>query len=146
MNTELNNMAETISKSAVQSASSSRRRIDRIDEPARPLGTKRAALYVRRKHSAGQHNLSKASTGEIGVLTLATKDQTVAFSMRATSLGLLMERTQHQAVGTRLVQVMVFADQPAFDRWCAFEPLRFVDALLYSQLRREGHAALTAHR
>lgn len=37
---------------------------------------------------------------------------------------------------------MVFADQEVFDRWCEVEPLRFGDALLYSQLRREGHAAL----
>jgi hypothetical protein len=77
------------------------------------------------------------------VLTLTSRDETVAFTLTATSLGLVLERTQRQVVGTRLIQVMMFTDQPAFDRWCAYEPMRFEDALLYSHLRREGHAALT---
>lgn len=81
-----------------------------------------------------------------GTLTLSSQDETVAFTLRATSLGLVIERTQRQVVGTRLVQVLMFTDQPAFDRWCEFEPIRFEDALLYGHLRREGHAALSADR
>jgi hypothetical protein len=121
-----------------------KRRIDRIDEPARPLGAKRAALQERRKKSTGKCHQSKSGLHEYGVLTLASSDEAVAFSLRATALGLVVERTQRPVMGTRLIQVMVFTDQPAFDRWCAFEPMRFEDGLLYSQLRREGHAALTA--
>jgi hypothetical protein len=122
----------------------SNRRIDRIDEPARPLGAKRAALQERRKRSAGKPHQPKSASDESGVLTLASRDETVAFTLNATALGLVVERTQRQVVGTRLIQVIVFTDQPAFDRWCAYEPMRFEDALLYSHLRREGHAALTA--
>ena len=88
-------------------------------------------------------NIAAAEPGE---LILASKDEKVAFTLRATDLGLVIERTQRQVAGTRLVQVMVFIDQPAFDRWCEFEPMRFEDALLYGHLRREGHAALTAKK
>jgi hypothetical protein len=108
------------------------------------LGAKRAALQERRKRSTGKCHQSKSGLGESGVLTLSSSDEAVAFSLRATALGLVVERTQRQVMGTRLIQVMVFTDQPAFDRWCAFEPMRFEDGLLYSHLRREGHAALTA--
>lgn len=136
-------------KSAVTVEPFSRRRIDRIDEPARPLGAKRAALQVRREKSAEKSKVSRNGSLEPGVLTLASNDETVAFTLRATALGLVIERTQRQAshrqaIGTRFVQVMVFADQPSFDRWCEFEPMRFGDALLYGHLRREGHAAFAA--
>lgn len=121
----------------------SRRRLDPIDLPARALGAKRAALQVRRQRPTGRPKGSQAVVLEPGVLTLASKDETVVFKLRTTALGLVMERTLRQVVGTRLIQVLVFADQTTFDRWCASEPMRFEDALLYSQLRREGHAALT---
>lgn len=121
----------------------SRRRLDQIDQPARALGAKRAALQVRRQRPTGRPKGPQAIALEAGVLTLASQDETVVFKLRATELGLVMERTLRQVVGTRLIQVLVFADQTAFDRWCASEPMRFEDALLYSQLRREGHAALT---
>lgn len=133
-------------KSAVTVEPFSRRRIDRIDEPARPLGAKRAALQVRRERSASKSKGSRHGPLEVGVLTLASNDETVAFTLRATALGLVIERTQRQAIGTRFVQVMVFDDQPTFDRWCEFEPMRFEDALLYGHLRREGHAALATKK
>ncbi|OGB20134.1 MAG: hypothetical protein A2W72_08145 [Burkholderiales bacterium RIFCSPLOWO2_12_67_14] len=79
-------------------------------------------------------------------MTLTSQDERVAFTLRSTALGLLVERTQRQTVGTRLVQIMVFADHEIFDRWCEVEPLRFGDALLYSKLRREGHAALARNQ
>lgn len=146
MNSELKAIAVESLKLAVTGEPFSRRRIDRIDEPARPQGAKRAALRVRRKTSASKQSKSKNAPEEPGVLTLASMSQTVAFTLRATALGLVIERTQCQVVGTRLVQVMVFTDQPAFDRWCEFEPMRFEDALLYGKLLREGHAALTANK
>jgi hypothetical protein len=120
------------------------RRLDRIDQPARSLGAKRAALQVRRLSASKKPSRPKDGPPVCGALTLVSQDQTVTFTLRGTALGLVMERTQRQTVGTRLVQVMVFTNPPAFERWCAFEPMRFEDALLYSHLRREGHAALTA--
>ncbi|MGE0099078.1 MAG: hypothetical protein AB7S86_12105 [Hydrogenophaga sp.] len=120
----------------------SRRRLDRIDEPARPLGAKRAALQLRRKRSVFTGARGKVQALRASDVTLTSQDERVAFTLRPTALGLLVERTQRQPMGTRLVQVMVFADHEIFDRWCEVEPLRFGDALLYSQLRREGHAAL----
>lgn len=119
--------------------------MDRIDEPARPLGAKRAALQLRRQSAphAAEANDQRTGTGE---RTLASRDATVAFALRATAFGLLIERTQRQAVGTRLVQTMVFEDQPTFDRWCDSEPMRFEDPMLYDRLRREGHEALGGQR
>ena len=122
-----------------------RRRMDRIDEPARPLGAKRAALQLRRQ-SAPAVAEAKDQRTVTGERTLASKDARVAFAMRATAFGLLIERTQRQAVGTRLVQTMVFEDQPTFDRWCDSEPMRFEDPMLYDRLRREGHEALGGQR
>jgi hypothetical protein len=123
----------------------SKRRMDRIDEPARPLGAKRAALQLRRQ-SAPVAAEAKEHRTDTGVRTLASRDATVAFALRATAFGLLIERTQRQAVGTRLVQTMVFEDQPTFDRWCDSEPMRFEDPMLYDRLRREGHEALGGQR
>lgn len=122
-----------------------KRRLDRIDEPARPLGAKRAALQLRRQSAplAAEAKEQRTGTGE---RTLASRDATVAFALRATAFGLLIERTQRQAVGTRLVQTMVFEDKPTFDRWCDSEPMRFEDPMLYDRLRREGHEALGGQR
>lgn len=123
----------------------SKRRLDRIDEPARPLGAKRAALQLRRQSApvAAEAKAQRTGTGE---RTLASNGATVVFALRATAFGLLIERTQRQAVGTRLVQTMVFEDQPTFDRWCDSEPMRFEDPMLYDRLRREGHEALGGQR
>ncbi len=146
MSTDLNPIAVAIPNPASVAEPNRRRRIDRVDEPARPLGAKRAALQIRRKRPAGITGRTKATMKDPGALTLSSQDETVAFTLRATALGLVIERTQRQVVGTRLVQLLVFTDQPAFDRWCEFEPMRFEDVLLYTHLRREGHAALTAKR
>lgn len=118
-----------------------KRRIDPIDAPARPLGTKRSALVVKRADSAALSAGRKAARAATGDSLLVSADGTVTFLMRSTSYGLLMERTQGQPAGMRLVQAMVFGDVKCFDHWCAVEPLRFEDGLLFSKLVREGHAA-----
>jgi hypothetical protein len=108
---------------ALSKRSSVRRRLDPIDEPARPLGAKRAALLAQRTLQPTQTARRKSSCP-------------------ATGEGLLVERTQRQVVGMRLVQALMFADLKSFDHWCDFEPLRFEDGLLFGELVREGHAAL----
>jgi len=125
-----------------------KRRIDRIDEPARPLGSKRAALQIRRQRSAppAARTAAKGAAIQRDERTLVSKDTSVTITMRATTLGLLIERMQSQPVGARLVQTMVFEDSASFDRWCASEPVRFDDPVLYDQLRREGHDALGGKR
>lgn len=127
---------------------STKRRVDRIDELARPLGEKRAALQVRRQRAAQLAALAAAKTTGThpGEFVLASKDGTVAFALRATTVGLLIERTQQQPGGARLVQTMVFSDLVTFDRWCAAEPIRFDAPVLYDQLRRDGHEALGGKR
>lgn len=120
-----------------------RRRIDSLDQPARPLGAKRAALQLRRKRQAGSPNRRTTAQGHGCLCTLTSQDESVTFTLHTTSEGLLVERTQKHVTGIRLTQSMVFADQPAFDRWCSAEPLRFDDAVLFGQLVREGHGAFS---
>jgi hypothetical protein len=125
-----------------------KRRIDRIDEPARPLGAKRAALQIRRQRTtrSAARMPAKNDANHENERSLTSQDNAVAFNLRATALGLLIERTQSQPVGARLVQTMAFTDVDSFDRWCASEPIRFEDPVLYDQLRREGHEALGGKR
>jgi hypothetical protein len=123
-----------------------KRHVGRIDELVRPLGAKRAALQLRRRGSSVPAVCRKVNPSDAGALTLASKDARVTFALRATALGLLIERTQRQVVGTRLVQVIVFVDLPAFERWCHSEPIRFEEPMLYVQLRREGYGAFGKKR
>jgi hypothetical protein len=146
MSTNLKHVAIASLKPLATVEPFNRRRVDRVDEPARPLGGKRAALQARRMNPSARFRRPKGGQPASGAVNLASNDQRVSFTLRGTALGLVIERSQRQIVGTRLVQIMVFTDSCAFDRWCEFEPVRFKDALLYSQLRREGYAALTAKK
>jgi hypothetical protein len=119
-----------------------RRRLDPIDEPARPLGAKRAALLAQRMRLPAQPTRRKNDGSATGEVCLASHNAAVKLVLRRTTHGLLIERTQGQVVGMRLVQALMFFDQKSFDHWCDFEPLRFEDGLLFGQLVREGHAAL----
>jgi hypothetical protein len=103
------------------------------------------ALIANRTNAAASTSDRNAVRVAAGDTLLANHDGTVTFLLRATSYGLLMERTQRQASGMRLVQTMVFHDVKSFDLWCAVEPLRFDDGLLFSKLGREGHAAFAIH-
>ena len=135
----------TPSVPSVVTRPSVKRRIDPIDAPARPLGSKRLALIAKRTNAAASTSGRNAVRIAAGDTLLANHDGTVTFLLRATRYGLLMERTQRQASGLRLVQTMVFHDVKSFDRWCAVEPLRFDDGLLFSRLGRQGHAAFAIH-
>lgn len=136
----------TPSATTVVTRPSVKRRIDPIDAPARPLGSKRLALIAKRTNAAASTSNRHAVRIAAGDTLLANHDGTVTFLLRATIYGLLMERTQRQASGMRLVQTMVFHDVKSFERWCAVEPLRFDDGLLFSKLGREGHAAFAIQR
>lgn len=131
---------------AVLSRPSVKRRIDPIDELARPLGAKRSALVAKRAGSAVLARSRNAAIAGPEDTLLATGDGAVTILLRATNYGLLMERTQRQGACMQLVQAMVFCDLKSFDHWCAVEPLRFEDGLLLSKLVREGHAAFADHR
>ena len=123
-----------------------KRRLDRIDEPARPLGPKRAALQLRRQRIASPPVATNSQSPSQGTPTLVSQDGSVGFVLRASLNGLLIERTLRRAIGARLVQCMVFGDPGTFDRWCESEPMRFEDPVLYDRLRREGHEALGGKR
>ena len=123
-----------------------KRRQDRIDEPARPLGAKRTALHLRRQRNGTARGGRRRPEPAPDTLTLASADGTVEFALRASPSGLLVQRTQRQAVGTRLVQCMVFSVPDGFDCWCESEPMHFEDPVLYDRLRRQGHEGLDGKR
>ena len=116
------------------------RRIDQIDEPARPLGEKRAALQAR-KRATGAPGLLSSRAAAPGERLFSSSDARIAFSLKPTATGLVLERTQQHLTGVCLVQTMVFPDAARFERWCASEPVRFDEPVLFAQLRREGHEA-----
>ncbi len=119
----------------------SRRRADAIDEPARPLGAKCAALQSRRRRAiAALATRPRRLDNETICFSSATRP--IRFVLRTSPVGLLIERSQSREIGLRLMQYMVFADPGAFDRWCANEPLRFEDPMLHGQLVRHGHDVL----
>ena len=123
-----------------------KRRADQIDEPARPLGPKSAALQMRRRRNGASTVPAGVHTTTSEALWLLSKDGSIGIVLRESIRGLLLERTQRQEIGTRLVQCMVLADATAFDRWCESEPMRFEDPVLYDRIRREGHEALGGKR
>jgi hypothetical protein len=147
-------MDSTTSNSVDQRTSSSEpppassKRLDPIDQPARPLGAKRSALQAqRRRHSiaAWRTALTRQAASNVG--RIVTSDNgTLAFAVIRTAKGLMVERRHWPAAGLRVAQTMVFDDVTDFDRWCDTEPVRFDDPQLHAQLRREGHEAFDGHR
>lgn len=121
-----------------------KRRIDPIDAPARALGAKRSALVMKRADSAALAAARSTAPSTKGDSLLMSADGSVSVLLRATNYGLLMERTLRQGASMRLVQTMMFRDEKSFEFWCAVEPLRFEDGLLFNKLVREGHAAFAA--
>jgi hypothetical protein len=127
-----------------QRAQHGRRRIDALDEAPRALGDKHAVLHARRLKLTAPTPARPFHVGAQHVL--ASQVVPVAFVLRATSQGLLIERSQGERLGPRLTQTLVMADSEAFERWCAAEPVRFEDPVLFDQLRRDGHDALALKR
>lgn len=117
---------------------SAHRRLDLIEEPARPLGDKSAALLARRRRPSA---LNGASASQ-GVRVVSSADSTLTFSMRPAARGMLVERTHCRSLGPRIVLQMLFDSPERFERWCASEPVRFDDPMLFDQLCRHGHEVL----
>ena len=122
------------------------RRQDRIDLPARPLGPKIAALQLRRRRAQLGSLASKTPGRSAQTVSLISNDGTVMFAICAAPDGLLVQRTQCQALSAHLVQCLVFVDLNTFTRWCDSEPVRFADPVLFDRLRREGDEALGGKR
>ena len=140
MNTDCQPPAEVPKAVSPVSAPSSTRCVASIDEPARPLGAKRAALQQRRQRDPRAHASARAA--DAPAATFESSDGTVAFALRGSPQGLLVERTQRHVAGARLMQCLVFVDPATFDRWCDSDAIRFDDPVLYEHLRRAGHEAL----
>ena len=140
MNTDCQPPAEVPKAVSPVSAPSSTRCVDSIDEPARPLTAKRAALQQRRQRDP--HVRTGARAAGTLAATFESSDGTVAFALRGSPQGLLVERTQRHPAGARLMQCLVFVDPATFDRWCDSDPIRFEDPVAHAHLRRAGHEAL----
>jgi hypothetical protein len=112
-------------------------------EWVRPFGDKVTALQVRRR---GETRRRAAGDPAKGGSSLSTRDGTVAFHLRITPSGLLVERLQHRPVGCVLVQSALLFGSEAFRRWCDAEPIRFDDPGLHDRLRRHGDELLGRSR
>lgn len=117
---------------------SAHRRLDHIEEPARPLGDKSAALLARRRRPSATNGASTSQS----VRVVSSADLTLSFAMHPAARGMLVERTHCRSPGPRIVLQMLFDSPERFDRWCASEPVRFNDPMLFDQLCRHGHEVL----
>ena len=115
------------------------------DEP-RPLGAKRAALHRRRLNAAARKHRTTTSPSASNCVTFDSNDGATSFELCRLPSGVLLNRTQQQLSGARLMQCMVFADSRTFSRWCECESIRFEEPNLFDQLCRAGHAALAGKR
>lgn len=105
-----------------------------------PQPTRAAALQQRRQRDPRVRTSARAA--DALAATFESSDGTVAFALRGSPQGLLVERTQRHVAGARLMQCLVFVDPATFDRWCDSDPIRFDDPVAYEHLRRAGHEAL----
>ena len=144
MNTELEHQSKTDHAPFDAEGRSALRRVDALDEPARPLGPKRAALHDRRQQSPSGRSARPARGPEpvaAGKVVMSS-DAALTFLIFPTHSGVLVKRTHCPSPGPRIVHIMKFDCVERFDRWCTCEPIRFADPLLYDQLLRSGHDAL----
>lgn len=105
----------------------------------RPFGDKVTALQRRRRDSEAARRA--ANDARLGGVALANAQSTVAFHLVPVPAGLLIERVQHRPAGTVLCQSMLLRDQRQFEAWCAVEPLRLDEPVVWTRLRRAGDGA-----
>jgi hypothetical protein len=114
----------------------------------RQLPPKRAKLQARKSRlsrKAWCAGLGEDASGLKGRLLCST-DGTLAFALRSASVGLIVERRHCPSNGPRTAQTIIFDSAAGFDRWCAAEPVRFFDPILFNELCREGHEVLGTRR
>lgn len=102
----------------------------------RPFGEKVTALQRRRRDSEASRRA--ANDARLGGIALANTQATVAFRLVPVPAGLLVERVQHRPAGTVLCQSLLLHDQRQFEAWCAAEPLRLEEPVVWTRLRRAG--------
>ena len=118
------------------------RRGDRQRDGSQPLSEKRALLHAQRLRTDKLRYVARPVAGGPGSLLLRSTDGALAFVLRPTASGLLIERTQRRPLGSCLVQSLLFNDHGEFVRWCELDAVRFDEPVLYDRLRREGHVHL----
>lgn len=121
------------------------KRLDPIDGP-RALGQKRSALQAqRRRRPIVEYAIGLLRTDGRGSSLLISKDGTIAFALKRSASGLLVEKRYCRSTGLRISHLMIFQSQSVFDRWCDIEPTRFDDPLLCDKLRRCAHELFASH-
>jgi hypothetical protein len=86
------------------------------------------------------------STDPTSAFAVRSHDGAVCFRLRATPLGLSIERERrHAQARARLVQSVVFTDWASFIRWCEADSVRFDYPVVFHDLRRAANALLESH-
>jgi hypothetical protein len=137
--------ALSTSAATVSAPAASRQRAS-LDDDAPALREKTTTLHRRRQRARLMSHAGKTERESSDAVVLTTADGAIAFTMRRSPLGLVVERTQRQTLGAQLVQAMLFEDLEAFARWHDQEPVRFDDPVLYDRLRRQGDDAFGSKR
>ena len=137
--------ASSTSAVTVSAPAGSRRRAP-LDDDAPTLREKTTTLQRRRQRARLMSHAGKTERESNDAVVLTTANGAIAFTLRRSPLGLVVERTQRQTLGAQLVQAMLFEDVEAFARWYELEPVRFDDPVLYDRLRREGDDAFGSKR
>ena len=138
--------AASITSAATVCAPAGSRRRALFDDDAPTLREKTTTLQRRRQRAQLMSHAGKTERESNDAVVLTTTNGAIAFTMRRSPLGLVVERTQRQTLGAQLVQAMLFEDPAAFARWHDQEPVRFVDPVLYDRLRRQGDDAFGSKR
>jgi hypothetical protein len=109
------------------------------DSP-RPMNPLTAALITRRRSRAVSEAPTMQADAEISPRSsLASKDESVRYDLRAVDGGVLVQRTTCRKAELQVLQTFHFARADAFERWCEVDPMRFDEPQLWEQLLRQGH-------
>ncbi len=117
-----------------------RKRVDPIDMPPRPLGSKRAALRRRKLQGVDVMRCGGAGTSTLhsDERVLRSDDGLVFLVIREVPQGLWFERHHAPPSGRQTSLTMLFEDAVGLIGWCDLDPLRVPYKTLYEQLRLHG--------
>jgi hypothetical protein len=104
--------------------------------PEAPAAARRVA-----KATEGRTTINTASAATQGrFATLLTSDDgMLSYTVMPAGTRLFIQRTQRCRTGSLAVQCLLIKGRDEFGRWCAGEPIRFANPLLFDRLRRCGN-------
>ena len=106
--------------------------------PAGPPADARRHLR-RRGQYAAENDLFSRPAAFAKATRLASDDGLVSYDIAYAGSRLVIKRTQRTPADMLVEQCVLIPNREAFHRWCAAEPTRFQDPILFDRLRRRGN-------